>query len=126
MPASEPKALAVGSLTIGFVSGQPDVETAKAAALQICQSRADEIKPPPRRCELYAVGNQVVSAVTSPPLPPAPWLVRDASIETPFSVNEIPFINQSNRDYLEENFAAMKKPKAIAIHSSGQIGRAHV
>ena len=120
VPASEPKALAVGSLTIGFVSGQPDVETAKAAALQIFQSRADEIKPPPRRCELYAVGNQVVSAVTSPPLPPAPWLVRDASIETPFSVNEVPFINQSNRDYLEKNFAAMKKPKAMAIHSSGR------
>lgn len=118
--APEPKALAVGSLTIGFVSGQPDVETAKAAALQICQSRADEIKPPPRRCELYAVGNQVVSAVTSPPLPPAPWLLRDPSIETPFSVDEVPFINQRNRDFLTKNFVSQKKPKAISIHSSGR------
>jgi adenylate cyclase len=120
LPAPGPKALAVGSLTIGFVSGQPDVETAKAAALQICQARADEIKPPPRRCELYAVNNEVVSALTSPPLPPTPWLVRDPAVETLFSVSSIPFLSQNAKEFLEKNYVPGRTPKALSIHSSGR------
>lgn len=125
LTAQEPKALAVGSLTIGFASAQPDVETAKAAALQICQSRADEIKPPPRRCELYAVGNDVVSAVTSPPLPPAPWLVRNPAIEAPFSVADIPLVSSNGKANLEKNYASQNKPKALALHSSGSYSYYH-
>ncbi|MEW6454001.1 MAG: adenylate/guanylate cyclase domain-containing protein [Pseudomonadota bacterium] len=123
--APEPKALAVGSLTIGFASAQPDLEIAKAAALQICQSRADEIKPPPRRCELYAVGNEVVSAVTAPPLPPAPWLVRNPAIETPFSVADIPLVSNTGKANLEKNYASQNKPKALALHSSGSYSYYH-
>jgi adenylate cyclase len=120
LPAPGPKALAVGSLTIGFVSGQPDVETAKAAALQICQARADEIRPPPRRCELYAVDNEIVSALTSPPLPPPPWLVRDPAVETPFSVSSIPFLSQNAKEFLEKNYVPARAPKALSVHSSGR------
>jgi adenylate cyclase len=61
-----------------------------------------------------------VSAVTAPPLPPAPWLLRDPAIETPFSVDQVPFISQGNRDFLTKNFVSAKKPKAMSIHSSGR------
>lgn len=119
LPAAGPKALAVGSLTIGFVVAQPDAETAKAAALKFCQARADEIKPPPRRCELYAVGDEVVSATPPPALPPAPWLLRDPSIETPFSVADMPLITDEQKARIAQNYAPMGKSKAIALHSSG-------
>jgi hypothetical protein len=53
MPAPDHKALAIGYGPIGMSTGQADDETAKAAALEICQKRADALTVP-RKCELYA------------------------------------------------------------------------
>ena len=43
MPAADHKALAISSGPLGFITGQPDDETAKIAALDICQKRADNL-----------------------------------------------------------------------------------
>ncbi len=56
--------------------------------------------------------------MTSPPLPPAPWVLRDSvDRDVPFSVDQVPFINQGNRDFLTKNFVSQKQPKAMSIHS---------
>jgi class 3 adenylate cyclase len=82
MPAPNHKALAISAGPIGFITGQANDATAKTAALDICQRRADtQIHRP--QCELYAVGNTVVFAGGRPPMPPEPWLTRDPSVEKP-------------------------------------------
>ena len=64
------KALALNvNGTIAFVTGQPNEEDAKNAALEQCQKRADATAPP-RKCEIYAVGNTVVYPHGKPPVPP--------------------------------------------------------
>lgn len=119
LPAANHKALAISTMTIGFVSNQPDEETAKAAALQTCQARADQIQPRPRRCEIYAVGDTMVFARGLPPLPPPPWLTRDPAIEKPFAVADVPMVRDSTRDNLEKNYVPRAKPKALALSPSG-------
>ena len=75
VPAPEHKALAISAGPIGFITGQTDDETAKTAALDICQKRADA-QAHRAQCELYAVGNTVVFAGGRPPMPPEPWFTR--------------------------------------------------
>src|SRR5262249_58904370 len=76
VPAPAHKALAISAGPIGFITGQADDETAKTAALDICQRRADALAHRPK-CELYAVGNTVVFACGRPPMPPEPCVTRD-------------------------------------------------
>jgi hypothetical protein len=85
MPAPDYKALAMAigyPLNMSFVTGQPDKATAEAAALKVCQQIVDHERdrvglPRDSDCELYAVGNEVVSGRGYPPMPLPPWLVRD-------------------------------------------------
>jgi hypothetical protein len=65
LPAPAHKALAIGNQA-GFVTGQKDIDSAKAAALAACQEGA---RRDWRKCELYAIGNKVVFAAGRPPLP---------------------------------------------------------
>ena len=82
--AAEHKALAISTgPSLGFSTGQADDATAEAAALDMCQRRADALAQP-RKCEIYAVGNTVVYTHARPPLPPTPWVTHDASIASPF------------------------------------------
>lgn len=64
-------ALNIGGFT-GSVLNQPSEEAARNGAIEQCQKRADAAQSP-RRCELYAVGNNVVYAHGKPPMPPAPY-----------------------------------------------------
>ena len=66
MPAADHKALAISTAPIGFSTGQADDETAKSAALDMCQKRADALAQR-RQCELYAVGDRG----RGPHVPPA-------------------------------------------------------
>ena len=72
VPASGHKALAISPRRAGFLTAQPDEETAKAGALASCQTATDANPGPRLMCELFAVGDNVVSARTHPPLPPEP------------------------------------------------------
>jgi TIR domain len=118
LPAADHKALAISTGPFGLSTGQADDESAKTAALAACQQRADALAQPPV-CELYAIGDTVVYARGHPPVPPPPWFTRDPSIEIPVVIDDIPLIGRSARTVLEKYYLAGRKPKALAIASSG-------
>ena len=103
LPAPDHKALAISSGPIGFITGQTDDDAAKAAALDICQRRADALRQP-RKCELYALGNTVVYAGGRPPMPPAPWYNLDPSIEKPLVSNDIPLMRENGKALVDRNY----------------------
>jgi class 3 adenylate cyclase len=101
-------------------SGQPSEEIAKNAALEQCQKRS-EVAQFPRRCEVYAVGNTVVYAHGKPPLPPLPWVRRDAAIERPFAVKDVPLVRDPGKARLETVFVPARKSRSLAIGPGGQF-----
>jgi len=118
LPAADHKALAISTGPFGLSTGQADAESAKTAALAACQQRADALAQPPV-CELYAIGNTVVYARGHPPVPPPPWFTRDPSIEIRVAIDDVPLIGRSARTVLEKYYLPGRKPKALAIASSG-------
>ena len=118
VPAPEHKALAISAGPIGFITGQTDDETAKTAALDICQKRADA-QAHRAQCELYAVGNTVVFAGGRPPMPPEPWFTRDPSVEKPFAADEVPLVKESGKAAIAQRYGGLHKPKVLVIGPRG-------
>ena len=119
--AAEPKAFALNlNGIIGLSSSQPNEETAKSAALELCQKRADNVGSP-RKCELYAVGSAVVYPRGRPPVPPLPWIRRDPSTEKPFTSRDMPFARGPGKERLESNYVPGKKSKAIVVGPGGNF-----
>ncbi len=115
------KAFALTNLgTPGFVVGQPNEEAAKNGALDLCQKRADT-GGLGRRCEIYAVGDVVVYVHGKPPMPPTPWVRRDASIERPFVVKEMPLVRDQGKSRLEAAYVPGRKSRAVAVGPGGQF-----
>jgi hypothetical protein len=114
LSAPDHKALAV-SMHLGFASGQASEEAAKSSALATCERLTGN---EPRKCELYAVGTTVVSTSGRPPMPPAPWVVRNPEVEKPFAVNLAP-LHAANFKAAMERYATGQAPKAIAVSSRG-------
>jgi hypothetical protein len=102
------------------VTSQPDDETAKSAALDQCQKKAEAIQSP-RKCEIYAVGNTVVYPHGRPPLPPLPWVRHDPSTEKPFAVKDMPFARDAGKARLESVYVPGRKSKAIAVGQGGNF-----
>jgi adenylate cyclase len=120
MPATDHKALAISTGPIGLSSGQADDEAAKAAALEMCQKRADALpQRVQRKCEIYAVGNMVVDARAHPPMPPVPWVAHDAAIERPLVASEMPLIRDAGKANVERAYQAARASKAIALGPQG-------
>ncbi len=122
MTAADHKALAISTGPIGLSSGQADDEAAKAAALEMCQKRADALPQQLRKCELYAVGTTIVDARAHPPMPPVPWVAHDSSIERPLVAGEIPLIRDASKANVERAYLAGRSSKAIAL---GPLGGLH-
>src|SRR5205814_1972258 len=121
VPAADSKAIATTINGINaFVVGQPTEDAAKTAALEQCQKRADAVSAP-RKCEIYAVGNNVVYSHGKPPLPPLPWIRHDPSIERPFVADEMPLIRDQSKTRLENGYMPGRKTKAIALGPGGQF-----
>ena len=121
LPGGDYKAFALNLSGVnGFIVGQQSEEAAKNAALDQCQKRADTMQSP-RRCELYAVGNNLVYPHAPPPLPPLPWIKHDASIERPFVVKELPMARDAGRERLEKVYVSGRKSKSIALGPGGQF-----
>jgi hypothetical protein len=121
IPAADYKAFALNP--VGFnalATGQQNEEAAKSAALEQCQKHADTAQPP-RRCEIYAVGNTVVYLHGKPPVPPSPWIRHDPSTEKPFAVRDIPLIRDPGKARLESAYAPGRKSKSIAVGPGGQF-----
>ena len=117
--AAGDKALALTITGVdAFVTGQPNEQAAKGAALEQCQKYADAIQPP-RKCEIYAVGNTVVYPHGRPPVPPLPWIRRDPSTEKPFLAKDVPLVRDPGKARLESVYPAGRKAKSIAIGPGG-------
>jgi class 3 adenylate cyclase len=121
MPAADHKALAISTGPIGLSSGQADDAGAKAAALEMCQKRADALPQQGRKCEVYAVGNTVVDARAHPPMPPVPWVAHDSSIERPLVASEIPLMHDAGKTNVERGYLSGHSPKAIALGPLGGL-----
>ena len=111
------------ALNIGGFSGsalnQPTEEAARSAAVDQCQKRADAAQSP-RRCEIYAVGNNVVYAHGKPPMPPQPWVRHDAMTERPFVSKDFPMVRDQAKVRLENMFAPAAKSRTVALGPGGQ------
>jgi adenylate cyclase len=118
LPAPDHKALAISTIRMGFMTGQKDDEAAKAGALAMCQKASDAFGPG-HPCEIYAVGNTVVYARGHPPMPQQATLIRDPSIERPFSIAAIPLLREQVRDKFGAAFMDGKRSKAAAISAGG-------
>jgi hypothetical protein len=114
LSAPDYKALAIGT-RLGFATGQASEEAAKTSAHAICERLSGKES---RRCEIYAVGDKVVLASGRPPMPPAPWVVRNPAVEKPFAVNLAP-LQAANVKAAMERYAAGQLPKALAVSSRG-------
>jgi class 3 adenylate cyclase len=117
LSAADHKALAISSGPLGFITGQADDDTAKSAALDICQKRADAL-PQPRKCELYAVGNTVVYARGRPPLP-MPLFRNDPSVVSPVAAAVVPLVPEQGRGNIERVYLPGRSPKALALGPRG-------
>ena len=110
------------SLNIGgfnaIVAGQASEEVAKSMAVEQCQKKADAASSP-RKCELYAVGNNVVYTQGKPPMPPLPWITRDPTTERPFASRDVPLLRDGAKTRLENVFVPGRRPKALAIAPGG-------
>lgn len=111
-------ALNVGGFT-GASLNQPNEEAARNAALDQCQKRADAAQSP-RRCELYAVGNNVVYTHGKPPMPPQPFVRHDAMTERAFASKDFPMVRDPAKVRLENMFAPAAKSRAVALGPGGQ------
>ncbi|BAM86444.1 putative adenylate cyclase [Bradyrhizobium oligotrophicum S58] len=121
VPAPDHKAFATTINGVSaYVSGQASDEAAKSAALDQCQQRAESSNGP-RKCELYAVGDNVVYVHSKPPLPPQPWVRHDPMTERAFSAAEMPLVRDTGRARLEANYGAARRTKAIALGPGGQF-----
>lgn len=119
MAAADHKALAISmGASIGFISGQPDDDTAKSVALDMCQKHADAL-PLQRKCELYAVGAAVVYAGARPPLPPTPWIKRDPATVRPLVVDDVPLVRPPGRSTIEKSYVPGRAPKALVLGPKG-------
>jgi adenylate cyclase len=120
VPAADHKALAISTGPIGFVTSQQNDEVAKNAALDLCQKRAETFQPP-RKCEIYAVGDTVAYLHGRPPMPPKPWIPPDASTQKPFSGKDMPLVREAGKATLEKGFGPARKGKAVAVGPGGQF-----
>jgi class 3 adenylate cyclase len=120
-PAGDYKAMAMTNSGIqAFVVNQPSEESARSAALEQCQKRVENLQPP-RKCELYALGNMVVYPHGHPPVPPTPWIKRDPSTEKPFAAKDVPLLRDVGKARVDSNYGPGKQTKAIAIGPGGQF-----
>jgi hypothetical protein len=114
LPAPDYKAFAIGT-RLGFATGQASEEAAKTSAHATCERL---IGTETRRCEIYAVGTRVVLASGRPPMPAAPWVVRNPAVEKPFAVNQAP-LQAANYKAAMERYATGQLPKALAVSARG-------
>jgi adenylate cyclase len=111
-------ALNIGGFT-GAALNQPNEEAARKAALDQCQKRADAAQSP-RRCELYAVGNNVVYTHGGPPMPPKPWVRHDTMTERAFVPKDFPMLRDQAKARVENMYVPAAKSRSVALGPGGQ------
>ena len=104
----------------GFVSGAAERRRGEDRGVEQCQKRADAAQSP-RKCELYAVGDTVVYAHGRPPMPPLPWIRRDAATEKPFASKDMPLMRDQAKAQARERLCAGPKDQGDRDRSGRQL-----
>src|SRR6202020_2092879 len=121
VPATGEKALALAISGVNaFAVNQPNEDAARNAALEQCQKNADAIQPP-RKCEVYAVGDTVVYPHGRPPMPMMPWLRHDPLTEKPFAAKDTPMVHDIGKTRLETLYPQSRKTRSLTIGPGGQF-----
>jgi class 3 adenylate cyclase len=117
VPGRDFKAVALGNLRPYTAIGMVSEEAAREAAMSKCA--AAQVDRNVLACQMYAVGMSVVWPHLPPPMPPEPWLRRDAQIETPVTVDVLgrvsPTLSASNKSYFATTYSMNKGRRAIAV-----------
>jgi hypothetical protein len=121
VPAAGEKALALAISGVNaFAVNQPNEEAARNAALEQCQKYADAIQPP-RKCEVYAVGDTVVYPHGRPPMPMMPWMRHDPLTEKPFAAKDTPLVRDVGKTRIETLYPQSRKTRSLAVGPGGQF-----
>lgn len=123
--ASGAKALALNFRGIyGVALQRANDEIARRDAMQLCDDAVRRGLANPRSediCQLYAVGNEIASAFTPPPMPLAPYLpVARPAPAIPFDPSLLLFINETSRRTILE-YGRRPAPKAVAIGRRSRV-----
>lgn len=119
--AAGPKALAISRSagTAWFVTAQPSEDEAGRKAVESCLRNA------PEPCELYAVGDRVVTERAPPPMPAKPYLPPPAArLLSPIVPERVPLAGPGMRERLRGEYGNAAAHKAAALARTGTIGLA--
>jgi class 3 adenylate cyclase len=112
-----PKALAIAAGVIGMSRNAPDEPTAKAQALDQCETRASA----GRKCALFAIGDTIVWDRPAPRLaaqgPLAPRFVKIAAA----GPDSLPFIYDDARRKILDDYLKLSASKALVAGPFGAI-----
>lgn len=114
-----PKALAIsrGNGTAWFVTAQVSEDEARRQALATC------IRSAPEPCEVYAVGDRIVSDKGPPPMPAKPYVPPAGQRYTlPFAPERVPLAGPGMRDRLRAEYDNAAAFKAVAVARTGTVG----
>jgi adenylate cyclase len=121
LPAGEYKAFALNfNGNSGLSTRQPSEEAARNAATELCQKRADNVGSP-NKCEVYAVGDNVVYPHGKPPMPPPPWIKHDPATERPFAADDVPLVRDPGRTRIDRVYVPGRRNKALALGPGGGV-----
>jgi adenylate cyclase len=121
LPAGEYKAFALNfNGNSGLSTRQPSEEAARNAAVEQCQKRADNVGSP-NKCEVYAVGDNLVYSRGKPPMPPQPWIRRDPATERPFAANDVPLVRDAGKTRIDRLYVPGRRNKVLAIGPGGGV-----
>lgn len=114
------KALALNVRGIfGFATRRIDNATARRIALEDCNRIVQKEVPIARdfdRCQLYAVGNDVVWSFRSPAMPPPPFVpTTRPNPAIPFDPATAPLLNDNARKLLAEHYLKADRSRALVL-----------
>jgi adenylate cyclase len=67
----------------------------------------------------------VVAGRGVPPLPPEPWVVRNAAVERPFNASMLPLTTTEFKERADKTYLAMRRPKALVLSPVGYFWMAN-
>ncbi len=114
-----PKALAIsrGNGTAWFVTAQISEDEARRQALATC------VRSAPEPCEVYAVGDRIVSEKGPPPMPVRPYVPpANQRYTLPFAPERVPLAGPGMRDRLRAEYDDAAAFKAVAVARTGTVG----
>ncbi len=117
--AEDAKALALNIRGIfAFASRRLDEATARRIALEECNKLVEQHIARPRdvdRCQIYAVGQDVVWSFRPPAMPPAPFMPPALSPPVPFDPATAPLLTDNARRMLQEHYMKSDHDRAVVI-----------